>query len=213
MAVSQRDLTLRDGTQVWLRKYTGIVQSVKDWSETHISSSGGGGYLSGGTGHVSAPRITSSSIHRQVFFLKCEDGTEKECDTNLINVHVGHEVTMVWGGKQGKDSGNYLGFYNRTTNREAVYGDRVLDSLGKRKLGGLLSVAYLLFFCWILYGCFNALGRTVSNAAAAAEWVRMFWTWLFVTAGLAVYGFLRKSRRKRFYKDLRSLVFIYMREG
>jgi hypothetical protein len=216
MSASRKDLTLIDGTRVWLRKDNGIVDSVKDWSETHVSSSGGGGYLSGGTGHVSAPIVTSSSIHRQVFFLKCEDGTEKECDTNLINVSVGHKVSLVWGAKQGKDNGDYLGFYNHATNRAAAYSERELDYMGfhKRKLGCLLSFVYLLFFCWILNGCLEAVGtRSMSNAASQAAWVRLFWIWCFVSAGFAVYGFLRKRHRKRFYEDLRSRVFVFLREG
>ncbi|HWE84586.1 MAG TPA: hypothetical protein VG267_06555 [Terracidiphilus sp.] len=215
MAASRRNLTLHSGTQIWLQKDTGIVESVKDWSETRITSSGGGGYLSEGTGQVSAPIITATSIHRQVFFLKSANGSQRDCDTNLINVSAGHEVTVVWGAKQGKDNGSYLGFYNRTTNKESVYSETELGKrgFGKRRLGCLLSAAYLLFFCSILYGCLNAVGRAMSTPVATAVWVRLFWIWLFVSAGLAVYGFLRRRNREKFYEDLRSSVFIFMREG
>ena len=101
----RRDLTLKDGTQIWLRKNTGIVASVKDWAETHVTSSGGGGYLHEGTGRISAPTVTSSTVHRQVFFVQYEDGSQKEFDSTLISVGVGHRVTEVWGAKLGAEYG------------------------------------------------------------------------------------------------------------
>jgi hypothetical protein len=208
MAKSRRDLTLTGGMRIWLQKDTGVVQSVKDWSETHVRSSGGGGHLSGGTGHVSAPIISSSTIHRQVFFVKCEDGTEMECDTNLINIGVGHQVTLVWGAKQGKDYGPYLGFYNHTTNRDAVH----CDSFGQRRLGCLLSFAYILFFCCILYSCLDSAAHN-SNAAATSKWVQLIWIWFLVSTALAVFLFIRRRRFKRFYKDLTLRVRVFMREG
>ena len=61
---------------------TGIVRGVGNWSETHVSSSssGGGGYVHNGTGHISAPRVTVSSTNTEVmrFFLEYADDDEDE---------------------------------------------------------------------------------------------------------------------------------------
>src|SRR3546814_5386542 len=47
---------------------TGTVCGVGNWSETrvHASSSGGGGYLHNGSGHVSAPTVSVSSTSTEV---------------------------------------------------------------------------------------------------------------------------------------------------
>jgi hypothetical protein len=205
------DLTLNDGTQIWLRKNTGIVESVKDWSETHISSSGGGGYLSEGTGHVSAPTVTSRSVHRQVFFVKYEDGTQKEFDTTLIGVAVGHKVTSVFGAKQGK-YGHPLAFYNHTTNTHAFCGEKAYNyrDFGQRRVVGLLFAVYLIFFCLLAYGCLDSLASGPTSDVRMP--VQLFWIWCFVSAGFAVYGYLRRKRFKAFYEDLTSRALAFMRE-
>ncbi len=194
MALFQRrDLTLNDGTQIWLRKDTGIVESVKDWSETHVHSSGGGGYLSEGTGHISAPTVTSSSVHRQVFFLKREDGTQTEYDTTLIGVAAGHRVTVVSGAKKGKDVGHSLGFFNHTTDKYAFYSlkEYKCGDFGRRKLGWLLFAVYLIlcFYLWrVAYGLF------------------------VLSVCFAGYGYVRRRHFKAFYKDLTSKALALMRE-
>jgi hypothetical protein len=213
MAASRRELTLNDGTQIWLRKDTGVVESVKDWSDTHVRSSGGGGYLREGTGNISAPDVRITSVHRQVFFLKCDDGTQKECDTTSINVGVGHTVTAVCGAKQGKNKGYYLGFHNHTTNREAVC--QLEDGFPKRKLGWLLFLGYCVFFCYVSYGCLDSLGHgPISGPRMDVKTpIQLFNLWFIVSAGFVVYWFIRRRRFKRFYQDLTARVWAFLREG
>lgn len=61
---------------------TGTVCGVGNWSETrvHASSSGGGGYLHNGSGHVSAPTVSVSSTSTEVlrFFMEYDDDDEEE---------------------------------------------------------------------------------------------------------------------------------------
>src|SRR3546814_17826396 len=58
--------------------YTTLFRS----SETHVrsSTSGGGGYIHNGTGHISAARVTVSSSNTEVvrFFLEYADDDEDE---------------------------------------------------------------------------------------------------------------------------------------
>jgi hypothetical protein len=208
MTAVRRDLTLNDGTQIWLRKDTGTVQSVKDWSETYVSSTGGGGHLSEGTGYVSAPTVTARSVHRQVFFLKYEDGTEKECDTNLINVSVGHQVTLVWGAKQGKDYGHNLGFYDHTTNTYAFYGKKAYNNrdFGKWRVGGKPLVAYLiLLFVLMVVLAFQELGNGQTPTLANV----LFYVFVLSILFLGI----KHYRSGKFYKDLTSKALAFMREG
>jgi hypothetical protein len=211
MAVSwRRDLTLNDGTIIWLRKDTGIVESVKDWSETHVSSSGGGGYVSGGTGYVSAPTVSSRSVHRQVFFVKYEDGTQREFDTTLIGVAVGHKIALVGGAKQGKDSGHDLGFYNHTTNAHAFYGFKQYKcgDFGQRRVWFMPFAVYLilLFVLFVVFG-FHAVWNGPARPTDFANLV----FYVFVLS-IPVY-WVRRNRRGKFYKDLTSKVLVFMREG
>ncbi|WP_447952628.1 hypothetical protein [Sphingopyxis chilensis] len=61
---------------------TGTVRGVGNWSETHVrsSTSGGGGYVHNGTGHISAPTVTVSSTNTEVmrFFMEYGDDDEEE---------------------------------------------------------------------------------------------------------------------------------------
>jgi hypothetical protein len=211
MAVSfRRDLTLNDGTIIWLRKDTGIVESVKDWSETHVSSSGGGGNLSGGTGYVSAPTISSRSVHRQVFFVKYEDVAQKEFDTTLIGVAVGHKVSEVCGAKQGIDSGHYLGLYNHTTNTYAFYGLKQYKcgDFGQRRVWFMPFAVYLIFL-FVLFVVFG-IHALWNGPARPTDFANLVF-YVFVLS-IPVYV-VRRYRRGKFYKDLTSKVLAFMREG
>jgi hypothetical protein len=217
--VQRTDLTLNDGTQVWLKTCTGIVESVKDWSETHVSSSGGGGYLQGGTGTVSAPTVRSTSIHRQVFFLKYEDGTQEEFNTPLISVAVGHKVTGVWGAKQGNDTGHYLGYYDHTTNKYGFYDEYDYRDFGQKKLRnqGCLSLAvYLvLFFSVFIWGANHGMAGAYGDPAATSATEKTIFRWLVLSASFAAYAYQRSKKRKRFksfYEDLKSKALALMRE-
>ena len=54
--------------------FTGTVMSSSKWSETHVSSSGGGGYLHQGSGHVSAPTVSSTVKSKHEFWIQTADG-------------------------------------------------------------------------------------------------------------------------------------------
>ncbi len=54
--------------------FTGTVMSSSKWSETHVSSSGGGGYLHQGSGHVSAPTVSSTVKSKHEFWTQTADG-------------------------------------------------------------------------------------------------------------------------------------------
>ena len=58
-------------------KITGEVMDSNKYSETHVSSSGGGGYVGGSGGHISAPRVSSRAVTNHEFWIRTQDGTEE----------------------------------------------------------------------------------------------------------------------------------------
>jgi len=76
---------------------TGVVTSSQKHAETHVSSSGGGGYMHKGSGFVSAPVVTSRIITKHEFWVHTED--DQDIPVNLSNVNVsvaeGHKVSLI----------------------------------------------------------------------------------------------------------------------
>lgn len=67
--------------------YEGTVVSIQRWSDTHISSSGGGGYVDPKFGgHVAAPQLNSQIVQRAEVFIKDKIGMQhalKLSDTGI----------------------------------------------------------------------------------------------------------------------------------
>jgi len=89
--------------QVEFSGVTGTVISSQKHSETHVRSSGGGGYIHQGSGHVSAPTITSHVVTKHEFWVRTENG--RDVPVNLSNVPVsvaeGQTVSLVSGSVSG----------------------------------------------------------------------------------------------------------------
>jgi len=84
--------------EVSFSSVTGIVLGGQEKrSETHVSSSGGGGYVGKHGGHVSAPTIHSSVTTKHEFWIKLEDGTEKPIQLSGCDIPLkeGHKITLV----------------------------------------------------------------------------------------------------------------------
>ena len=98
----------------------GLVIGSKTWSETHVAggSSGGGGFVSGGSGYVNAPNVSiSSSVRtRNTFFLKAADG--KECSVDIdgaLPLRDGQTVSVVYVKRTADKLGYALIVHNHTT--------------------------------------------------------------------------------------------------
>jgi hypothetical protein len=79
-----------------------IVSDPVTWTETHVSSSGGGGYVHPTYGgHVSAPTVSSKIVEREKYFVKTDDGKEVELK-DAVTGRKGHQVTLVYGGIDGQ---------------------------------------------------------------------------------------------------------------
>lgn len=109
------------GGKLWFCAMTGRVVGEKKWSETRISSSGGGGYINQGSGFISAPQVSTRVSTRHEFWLQAPDGEERCVELNDSNTAVreGQILTAVWGARVGKESGPYLFVHNHTAAKES----------------------------------------------------------------------------------------------
>jgi len=115
------------GKDVEFWHITGEVIGSDKYKETHVSSSCGGGNISGSitggygsvSGHISAPNIHSEVITNHEFWIKTEDGLEK--DVKLYNrdipLRVGQKVTLIWATRKGRSNSPYTILVNHSANK------------------------------------------------------------------------------------------------
>jgi len=113
-----QDLILRNKTiKFW--KVTGEVIGNQKYSETHVSSSGGGGFVSNSGGYVEAPSVNSTTILNQDFWIRTEDGQEipiqlKDSD---IPLRIGQKISVIYSRREESDSGWASTLVNHSANR------------------------------------------------------------------------------------------------
>ena len=106
---------VQDGvaTDVWTISGTVISNHIK--SETHVTSSGGGGYVSDtGPSYIRAPSIHSYNSHEQEMWLLLANGEQKNIrlhETDLPAI-AGQRVSFILAGRPDRDMGYYMRFVN-----------------------------------------------------------------------------------------------------
>jgi hypothetical protein len=139
----------RDLFSLWIEH--GLVIGSKTWSETHVSggSSGGGGFVSGGSGYISAPNVTvTSSVRtRNSFFLKAADGKERSVDIDgALPLRDGQTVSVVYVKRTTDKLGYALVIHNHTTGEVTELPQGFDTAAGK--IGcvlGVIGVGIVLF--------------------------------------------------------------------
>ena len=95
---------------------SGTVLEHKRSSETHVSSSGGGGYVGKHGGHVAAAKVHSDVVNTDDFWILNENGEEEMI--RLVNVKValreGQRVTLILAGLDNVDNMIYMFLFNHT---------------------------------------------------------------------------------------------------
>jgi len=106
------------GREAEFSTLTGIVISSQRHSETHVTSSGGGGYVGSNGGYVSAPTVSSYAIDCHDFWLKTTSGEEVSVQLRGMNIPLreGQKVVMLLV-KKPKHSAKYAALINKTTNK------------------------------------------------------------------------------------------------
>lgn len=95
---------------------SGEVMDSAKRSETHISSSGGGGHVSRDGGYVAPPTIQSKVITKHEFWMKTDEGQEMPVQLEGLDIPLlpGQKVTMLSVKKKDKDSGHYATLINHS---------------------------------------------------------------------------------------------------
>jgi hypothetical protein len=128
----------------WVRVIQGRVLSVTRWSDTHVGSMGGGGYVGPHGGVVRAPTITSNVVQRSQVFVQRSDGVEEALELgDLMPLREGQIITAVYGGMT-PDSGDLLLLHNQQSKLTFAEPQKV------RSGGPILSFFLALFGTWSL---------------------------------------------------------------
>lgn len=105
-------VTFPSGRNGSLTGLSGRVSSVARWSDTTVSSSGGGGYVHPTYGgHVSAPKITSSVVDRQEFWLETHGQEQHQFNLNIPLAN-DHKVCLIWSNVEGRSELIYWNNYS-----------------------------------------------------------------------------------------------------
>lgn len=98
---------------------TGEIMAQNKYSETHVSSSGGGGYVGTHGGHISAPSVHSTTVTNHEFWIKTEDGSEESVQLagRDIPLREGQKITLISAGIKGKGEGYYSVLVNHNANK------------------------------------------------------------------------------------------------
>jgi hypothetical protein len=75
---------------------SGTVLSSRKHSETHVTSTGGGGRAGRNGGYVEAPKVRSTVVTRHEFWIRKTDGTEQvfQFTDRNIPLREGQQVSM-----------------------------------------------------------------------------------------------------------------------
>lgn len=189
---------------------TGEVLGSDKYSETHVSvsSSGGGGYVGPNGGHVSAPKVhsSSSSITNHEFWIKTADGLEKDIKLKGADIplRAGQKITLISAGRKGKDTGWYSVLVNHSAGKHWFINKA--DDLNNRLRIELMTGKSLIIAAIILFGTAyltapESYGYFLDRNFGRAEW-GVAWG---LAIGFGVLRFLIKTVRiSSLYKRLNS---------
>ncbi|MBI3285315.1 MAG: hypothetical protein HYZ65_10780 [Burkholderiales bacterium] len=172
---------------------TGEVIGSNKYSETHVSSSGGGGYVGKHGGHVSAPQIHSTVVTNHEFWIKTPDGKEKDIKLAGVNIplRVGQKITLISVGRKAAGSGWYAILVNHSAGKHwFINSVNDLNKLLKLELATGKSI----LFAALIVACIAWV--TAPNAGFGRNWDHASWGLAFGTAGVfIVYRLILKMTR------------------
>lgn len=185
-----------NGKSQRVRYRRGSVIDVQKWSETSISgySTGGGGYLHQGTGHISAPslHIRSSTEVRSNVFVRWDDGTESAMTMGEEPaLRVGSNIDSMHLPDAPREN-NVLFIRNLDTQSQWL-AERIIPPekpsigrLARRAFGTLLTASVIYGFGAVMHAVFTA--QIEKSRASAARWAARYGTSPDFSAGLGETG-------------------------
>ncbi|MBE9012115.1 hypothetical protein IQ250_18100 [Pseudanabaenaceae cyanobacterium LEGE 13415] len=109
---------------------TAQIVEVREHHETNVTSSGGGGWVSNGSGYIATPKIQSQTVRVERVWLQTP-GTRERCETlrnSSLNLRVGQYLTTIYG-----DDQTILYHYNHNSER-LEYSDKQVKSYLRRRV-------------------------------------------------------------------------------
>ena len=145
-----RQLLVRE-RRFTFRQVAGEVIGNRKWSETHVTSSGGGGFVGAYGGVITAPSIQSRTVTRSEIWIRDEAGQERPLQLAGLDIPVreGHRIAVVWAVPDGKDSGEIVLICNQTSG-QSIANHKAMVGMSTRAgcLGqaiGLVAILSLVF--------------------------------------------------------------------
>lgn len=105
--------------QIKFWQETGEVIGNQKYSETYVSSSGGGGYVGNAGGYVNAPSVSSTAVTNHDFWIRTEEGEEKAIQLKHVDVplRVGQKITLIAVAEKKSDEGWFTVLVNHNAKR------------------------------------------------------------------------------------------------
>jgi hypothetical protein len=157
------------GREGWINGVRGKIIGSKVWTETHVSSSGGGGYLHNGTGQVHAPTVHSTIIEKGETWVKTKNGKDVCIPAKITGIE-GHDVLVLWGNLNEIDSktGPHLYWKNFSADKHSYIGvhDRRMFLSKKDSFNGSPTFFVVLIVCMVV-GAIIALPNDSSDGFSA----------------------------------------------
>ena len=148
----------------------GVVTSTKRWSDTHIRSYGGGGYVGSGGGYVSAPQVTSNVVQRLEISVRDSHGKESFEDVSGYGVRFKDGDGIAFLKETASENFVYL---ENTTTGEAYsfkFASRPGSAFKGFLIGMMSAIVAALMVSFGGYGVARALvNEPPDYSAAAAE--------------------------------------------
>lgn len=109
------------GKKMWIDIIEGEVVSQQKWAETHVSGSGGGGWVNNAPGYtwVKPIDIYSSTTTNHEFWIREPNGKEASFSFSNVNFPVrdGHLIRLAWASAEGFKKGDYVFSSNLTAGK------------------------------------------------------------------------------------------------
>lgn len=184
-----------EGEPLRLTNQSGIVVSLRMWSETDVS-----GVVWSNGGHISSSKTEVMQV-----FLQQEDGREIELKINNagIGARVGNFLSMVWASSPDSSRDVGVALVNQSTGRRVIFDNRVNQLLGDATAG--------------LNGCLVAVGVIIA-AMIFGSWLGEFKSVLIAGAALTIPVSLvlsiskTKGQRARVRQSYIAQIEAYIRE-
>ena len=170
---------------------TGEVLGSDKHSETHVSSSGGGGYVGREGGYVRASQVHSSTVTNHEFWLRTEDG--KEEDVKLkgydIPLRAGQKITLITATTPEAKNYYYSVLFNHNAGKHWIIanGSKLTQRLNLESASGRS----------LLYAGIAAVGMKYISGPYASDLIQVsnFESWLYAIGTFVGVMVLRAVRK------------------